>query len=210
MTADWTRLYPQAKMKREHGSRFSHVSHNAVTALMFFDELVLFAHQNSNSKKLQTLSNQVQENEDLIKSELQAIAACWFLIISPLWITLRKSHAQKSLKLIDDFTSFATAIQAQSSLEPSLKVKDPWYNDFMYINSENDEFDDTSLEGKLVAMVQNNHKSTRLNQSIKMMLKAASTYMLKLSNNWLRECIPDASVSFPFSNQVHILMFILC
>ena len=191
-------------MKREHGSRFSHVSHNAVTALMFFDELVLFAHQNSNSMKLQTLSIQVQENRNLIRSELQAIAACWFLIISPLWITLRKSHAQKSLELIDTFTNFSTAIQATSNLEPSSKVTDSWYNTFMYINSENEEFEATSLEGKLVEMVQNNKRSTELNESIKKMLKAASTYMLKLSKNWLRECIPDASVRFPFSNQVKI------
>ena len=194
-------------MKREHGCRFSHVSHNAATSLMFFDELILFADQNGNSKKLHEMRQEIRKNKDLIRNELQSIAACWFLILSPLWDTLKKSNANVSLKLIDEFTTFSTAIQAESSLAAASKVTDGLFNNFMYPKDVYHEFAATSLEGKLIDMVKRNEESMDLNLSIKKMLKAASGYMLKLSNNWTRDHIPDASVKVPFSNQVYFLLF---
>ena len=199
-------------MKAEHGSRFSHVSHNAATILYFWDELVDFANVQTKSVKLQELSRQVRDHKDEIVSELQALASCWYLILSPLWIKLRRSIAHTSLQLIDDFTEFAMKIQNNSSLEPSLNLSNPDHNKFMNLINFDNQFEEAaSLEVKLirkfqtnlVISVQSNHTSPQLNKTIKKMLQAASTYMLKLSHKWIRDAIPDASVKFPFSNQVH-------
>jgi hypothetical protein len=45
---------------------------------------------------------------------LQAFLVCWYMVLLPLWITLRKSNAHKSLQLIDAFTDYAAKIQFDS------------------------------------------------------------------------------------------------
>ena len=202
LTGTWNRQYPQAKMKREHGSRFSHTSHNAVNALLFVTELRDFAANNGHSIKLRELENEFSKHESLIKAELQAMAACWFLVLSPLWIHLRKSHAKPSLDVIDSFTNFAKYSESDLTMKVTDKVSNPSYNSFMHLHSPITD-SEAVLRDTLIGMIQENHESADLNGSIKKMLKGASSYMLKLSDKWVRDAIPDESVKFPFSNQVN-------
>lgn len=151
------------------------MSHNAATILYFWDELVDFANVQTKSVKLQELSRQVRDHKDEIVSELQALASCWYLILSPLWIKLRRSIAHTSLQLIDDFTEFAMKIQNNSSLEPSLNLSNPDHNKFMNLINFDNQFEEAaSLEVKLirkfqtnlVISVQSNHTSPQLNETI--------------------------------------------
>ena len=73
LTLVWNQKYPEAKMKAEHGSRFSHLSNNAAKALKFFDELEDFCKLNPGSLKLRELLNLIRKHENLIKSELKSI-----------------------------------------------------------------------------------------------------------------------------------------
>ena len=108
-------------MKAEHGSRFSHISNNAAKALKYFDELIDFCKMNGSSPKLHKLLFVIRKDENLIKSELESIAACWFLILEPLWTTLRKSHAKQTVEFIDQFTNYAEAIQKPSAIKPAVR-----------------------------------------------------------------------------------------
>lgn len=208
LTITWNRQNPQAKMKPEHGSRFSHVCHNAGNILKFFNELVLFAKENCNSVKMQELSHQVGYQEETIKTELQALASCWFLILSPLWIKLRRSNAKASLTLIDDFTAFTEELQKKTSLPTSVKISNSHFNQFVNLDDTDQQFEPLSRD--LVEMIQINQEKTQLNDLIEIMLKAAAAYMVKLSKNWVRDAIPDASIKFPFSNQVNSLYIFTC
>jgi hypothetical protein len=188
-------------MKAEHGSRFSHVSTNAAKALQFFDQLKDFCELNGQSKKLRELLRQINENENLIKAEMQSIAGCWFLILEPLWTDLRKAHARASVKLIDEFTTFAAAIENDSSVQPTGKVYDTESNPFM----QSTEIELSSIQANLVTAIRENKDDVILNQSIVKMLQSAAGYMTKLSNKWDRDSVPESSV--PFSNQVIILFY---
>jgi hypothetical protein len=187
-------------MKPEHGSRFSHVSNNAGKALLYFDEMIDFCKLNGHSMKLRELHRLMTVHENLIKSELQSLAACWFLILDPLWITLRHSIAKDSVQLIDQFTDYAKTMQDASN--PSVLVSNPANNPFMHMHAP--AFEDSSIEANILSAIPINQDNEVLNESLKKMLKSAADYMLKLSNNWVRDSIPDAPV--PFSNQVTILI----
>ena len=187
-------------MKAEHGSRFSHLSNNAAKALKFFNELEDFCKLNPGSLKLRELLNLIRKHENLIKSELKSISACWLLVLNPLWITLRKSNAKDSVALIDKFTDFAKAIQKSSEIKPAVKVYNPVFNTFMH------EFDQSCIETHILNAITTDQNDEVLNETIQKMLKLAADYMLKLSNSWVRDTVPDAPV--PFSNQVNILLMI--
>ena len=208
LTIKWNRQNSQAKMKAEHGSRFSHVSNNAATFLKWFNEIVLFAEENGHSVKMQTFSNLVRKQREIIKNELTALASCWFLVLSPLWIKLRKSNATTSLNLIDTFTTFSENLQEASDKPTSLQVADPEINKIMNLDDTDRQFEPSSHD--LVTMITIEHEKTQLNESIKRMLKEASAYMTKLSKNWIRADVPDESIKFPFSNQVQSFNLILC
>jgi hypothetical protein len=202
MTVTWNRRNPQARMKAEHGSRFSHTSQNAANAIIYFEELMEFVKLNGKSAKLQEINNQVSKHESLIKSELQALAACWYLILYPLWIRLRSAHASKSLDLIDQFTDFSATVQVNVSMEVSRKISNSSFNKFMDLNAPDYKDENTSLKAAVRNLVICNYDCLELNDSILKMLKGASEYMKKLSDTWIREAIPDATIKFPFSNQV--------
>ena len=62
--------------------------------------------------------------------------------------------------------------------------------------------DQSCTQAHIVSAIKINQDNEILNTTIQNMLKAAVDYMLKLSNSWVRDSVPDASV--PFSNQVNI------
>ena len=78
----------------------------------------------------------------------------------------------------------------------------------MNLDDTDQQFEPLSRD--LVEMIQINQEKTQLNDLIEIMLKAAAAYMVKLSKNWVRDAIPDASIKFPFSNQVNSLYIFPC
>ena len=109
---------------------------------------------------------------------------------------MRKSNAKDSVALIDKFTNFAEAIQKSSVIKPAVKVYNPVFNTFMH------EFDQSCIEAHILNAITTDQNDEVLNETIQKMLKLAADYMLKLSNTWVRDTVPDAPV--PFSNQVNI------
>ena len=67
------------------------------------------------------------------------------------------------------------------------------------------EIELSCIQANLVTVIRENKDDVVLNQSIGKMLQSAAGYMTKLSNNWDRDSVPEASV--PFSNQVIILFY---
>ena len=143
-----------------------------------------------------------------MKSELLSIGTAWFLIINPLWNRLKIANANDSVTFIEEFIKFSECIQ-EVGADPCSQVCDPSQNIFIRRNTDLDNsilnpFPTLSAEAFLyeqIAITQDENLTAHSNLMLKMMLKGASNYMLKLSKSWVKAYLPGANVEFPFSNQ---------